>query len=128
MGKLQGYLETEKQLGEAFTQAFGAEAGKKKAIEGIVSSMKASGNEAMVNDMRRVFIALDMEETTRIKPLVEELIDSSVDVIWAPDIFGTVLVNHSIREIAGAPLISLSETPMVGSSALRRPNKSLAVG
>lgn len=46
--------------------------------------------------------------------------EKNVDVIWAPDIFGVSLLNYSIREVAGVPLISLSETPMIGSSALTK--------
>jgi putative colanic acid biosynthesis UDP-glucose lipid carrier transferase len=58
-----------------------------------------------------------MQQATLVKPLYLGLIDSNIDVIWAPDIFGVNLLNHSIREVAGVPLISLSETPMIGSSA-----------
>ena len=75
-------------------------------------------NKVMEAGVRRVYIALPMTEAVEVKPLSEGLIESSIDVIWAPDIFGSVLVNHSIRELAGAPLISLSETPMVGGAAL----------
>ena len=52
-----------------------------------------------------------------IKPLYLKLVDENIDIIWAPDIFGVNLLNHSIREIAGIPLICLSETPMLGTNA-----------
>ncbi len=85
--------------------------------------------EVVNHGVRRVYIALPMSEAASVEPLSEGLIATSIDVIWAPDIFGTVLVNHSIREIAGAPLISLSETPMVGGAALAKTmmDKSLAL-
>jgi len=67
--------------------------------------------------IRRVYIALPMQQATLVKPLYLGLADTNIDVIWAPDIFGVSLINHSIREVAGVPLISLSETPMIGSSA-----------
>jgi putative colanic acid biosynthesis UDP-glucose lipid carrier transferase len=68
-------------------------------------------------NIRRVYIALPMQQATLVKPLYLGLADTNVDVIWAPDIFGVSLLNHSIHEVAGIPLISLSETPMIGSSA-----------
>ena len=42
---------------------------------------------------------------------------------WALDIFGVNLLNYSVGEIAGVPLISLSETPLLGGPALV--NKSM---
>lgn len=71
-------------------------------------------------NVRRVYICLPMSESSKIKPLALGLVESNVDVIWAPDIFGVSLLNHSIKEIAGVPLISLSETPLIGGSALAK--------
>ena len=47
----------------------------------------------------------------------------------APDIFGVSLVNHSVKEMAGVPLISLSETPLIGGAALAKDvmDKSFAI-
>ncbi|MBV1878315.1 MAG: undecaprenyl-phosphate glucose phosphotransferase [Pseudomonadales bacterium] len=74
----------------------------------------------MNNGIRRVYIALPMAESEKLMPLALSLVDANVDVIWAPDIFGISLLNHSIKEMAGVPLISLSETPLVGASALAK--------
>jgi putative colanic acid biosynthesis UDP-glucose lipid carrier transferase len=35
-------------------------------------------------------------------------------VNWVPDIFSLRLINHSVREIAGIPVLTLSETPLMG--------------
>ncbi|MCB1693123.1 MAG: undecaprenyl-phosphate glucose phosphotransferase [Pseudomonadales bacterium] len=70
--------------------------------------------------VRRVYICLPMAESARIRDLALSLVEANVDVIWAPDIFGVSLLNHSIKEIAGVPLISFSETPLVGGSALAK--------
>ncbi len=72
------------------------------------------------NGVRRVYMAMPMDKSNLVKPLALDLVDSNVDVIWAPDIFGVSLLNHSIKEIAGVPLISLSETPLIGGSALAK--------
>jgi putative colanic acid biosynthesis UDP-glucose lipid carrier transferase len=37
----------------------------------------------------------------------------TVDVVWVPDIFAMRLLNHSVRELNGLPLISLSESPLM---------------
>jgi len=80
-----------------------------------------------VHHIRRVYIALPMQQATLVKPLYLGLADTNIDVIWAPDIFGVNLINHSIREVAGVPLISLSETPMIGSSAFLKATSDVLV-
>jgi len=88
-----------------------------------IESVPVLGNIADVHSVikthhiRRVYIALPMEQANLVKPLYLGLAETNIDVIWAPDIFGVSLINHSIREMAGVPLISLSESPMIGSSA-----------
>ncbi len=72
------------------------------------------------HNIRRVYIAIPMTVSGKVKPLALELVDTNVDVIWAPDILGVSLLNHSVNEIAGVPLISLSETPLLGGSALAK--------
>jgi len=34
-------------------------------------------------------------------------------LVWAPDIFEFRLLNHNVREVAGLPLITLNETPLI---------------
>lgn len=75
--------------------------------------------EAIANHgIRRIYLSLPMEEASRVKPIASRLVAANVDVIWAPDIFGVSLLNHAVSEVAGVPLISLSETPLVGGPAL----------
>ncbi|WP_299199312.1 undecaprenyl-phosphate glucose phosphotransferase [uncultured Amphritea sp.] len=62
--------------------------------------------------IRRIYVALPVAESEIIEALHIDLLDMNVDVIWVPDIFGLSLLNHSIREVAGMPLISLNESPM----------------
>ena len=47
-----------------------------------------------------------------IETLYKKLLDKNVDIIWAPDIFALKLLNHGVREVAGVPLLTLSESPM----------------
>lgn len=67
------------------------------------------------HDIRRIYIALPMEASKQIEGVNIDLLDENVDVIWAPDIFALNLLNHSVREVAGVPLISLNESPLTSS-------------
>jgi putative colanic acid biosynthesis UDP-glucose lipid carrier transferase len=49
-----------------------------------------------------------------------KLLDKHVAVHWVPDIFSLRLINHSVREIAGMPVLTLSETPLTGTSLLAK--------
>ena len=68
-------------------------------------------------NIKRVYLALPMHRSEWIQPLYMKLTAANIDVIWAPDIFSVNLLNHSIRELGGLPLISLSEAPLIGGNA-----------
>ncbi|MEM7364149.1 MAG: undecaprenyl-phosphate glucose phosphotransferase [Pseudomonadota bacterium] len=70
--------------------------------------------------IRRVYLTLAMTDSQQIQSLSIELVNRNIDVIWAPDIFNMNLLNYSIKELAGVPLIGLSETPLVGGRALAK--------
>ncbi|MFT7304770.1 MAG: putative colanic acid biosynthesis UDP-glucose lipid carrier transferase [Candidatus Azotimanducaceae bacterium] len=78
---------------------------------------------------KKIYIALPMDKAHLVKPVASIMVERSIDVLWAPDIFGVSLVNHSVKEMAGVPLISLSETPLNGGAALAKDlmDKMLAV-
>lgn len=65
--------------------------------------------------IKRIYIALPLAASEQIESLHIDLLDMNVDVIWAPDIFALNLLNHSVREVAGVPLISLNESPLTSS-------------
>ena len=68
------------------------------------------------HNVRTVYIAVPMERSPLIESIYFSLLDKNVDVHWAPNIFALNLLNHSVTEIAGVPIITLSETPLVGTS------------
>lgn len=63
--------------------------------------------------VRRVYIALPLHLTEKVKEIHDLLFDANVDLVWAPDIFEFQLLNHSVREVAGIPLLNLNETPLM---------------
>lgn len=64
------------------------------------------------NGIRRVYMALPLAESHRISELQDRLFEFNIDLVWAPDIFALHLLNHSVREAGGVPLINLNETPL----------------
>lgn len=60
----------------------------------------------------RVYIALPLDRAAEVATLNETLLPYNVDLIWVPDIFSLNLLNPGVRELAGVPLICLSESPL----------------
>lgn len=79
-------------------------------ILGTESDLKRIIKEKKV---RRIYVALPFSHIHLIKDVQELLIDTNLDIVWAPDIFELRLLNHSVREVAGVPLINLNETPLM---------------
>lgn len=61
--------------------------------------------------VRRVYIAVTLEEMARIEQLYLGLLDMSVDVVWIPDFGSMPLLNQSIAQIEQLPAIYLNEAP-----------------
>ena len=62
--------------------------------------------------IRRLYIALPLTDAEQVESLYIDLLDSSVDVIWLPDLQSLILLNHSVSEIEGLPAIHLNESPL----------------
>jgi putative colanic acid biosynthesis UDP-glucose lipid carrier transferase len=66
------------------------------------------------NDLDQVWIALPLRAEERIRRLVRDLRAHPVQVRYVPDIFGFQLLRHSFSEVAGMPVIGLTDTPLEG--------------
>jgi len=66
----------------------------------------------------QVWIALPLRAEERIKELLGGLQQVSVQVSFVPDIYGFHLINHSVTEVAGLPVINLTDTPLAGINAV----------
>ena len=69
-------------------------------------------------DIRTVYFAIPLSDSDLIEDMYFQLLDHHVAVHWVPDIFSLLLVNHSVREMAGLPVLTLSETPLTGTRLL----------
>lgn len=64
------------------------------------------------HNVKRVYLALPIDQSAKTERVHIELMDMNVDLIWVPDIYSLNLLNHSVREVAGIPLIFLNESPL----------------
>ena len=72
------------------------------------------------HNITTVYIVTPLESSTVLERLYFLLLDKHVSIHWVPDIFSLRLINHSVREIAGVPVLTLSETPLTGISKLSK--------
>ena len=70
------------------------------------------------NKIDQVWMALPLREEDKMNQILHDLRYSTVDIRFVPGIFGFRLLNHSITEVAGLPVIDLSASPMVGINRL----------
>lgn len=66
----------------------------------------------------QVWIALALKEEDQVRQILHNLRHSTVDIKFVPDIFGLRLINHSVTEVAGLPVLNLSSSPMRGTNRL----------
>lgn len=77
---------------------------------GAIESLNGLIGESAV---RRVYIVLPLNQSAQVERIYKLLQWQNVDIIWAPDIFSLELGNYGLREVAGVPLVTLSESPAV---------------
>ncbi|CAE6687389.1 undecaprenyl-phosphate glucose phosphotransferase [Candidatus Nitrotoga fabula] len=85
-------------------------------IEGVPvrGSLQLLPKEATGLGVNQVWIALPLNQDTQVKSMVAQLNRLPVQITFVPDIYGVHLLNHSIGEIAGLPVIHIMETPLSG--------------
>ena len=64
--------------------------------------------------VRTVYFVTPLDASEVFEDVYFKLLDKHIAVHWVPDIFSLRLINHSVREIAGIPVLTLSETPLTG--------------
>ncbi|MEB0059220.1 undecaprenyl-phosphate glucose phosphotransferase [Variovorax sp. LG9.2] len=63
-----------------------------------------------------VWLALPIGDQAKISYALSQLRHSTADIKLVPDLFGLHLLNHSVEEIAGLPVITLQQTPLHGAA------------
>jgi putative colanic acid biosysnthesis UDP-glucose lipid carrier transferase len=65
-----------------------------------------------------IWIALPLRAEERVKAILHELRHHTITTRFVLDIFGLDLLNHSIADLAGFPVLNIRSTPMMGINRL----------
>jgi putative colanic acid biosynthesis UDP-glucose lipid carrier transferase len=76
----------------------------------------------------QVWIVLPLRAELRVREILELLRNSAVEIRFVPDIFGFHLLNHSMSEVAGLPVLSLTATPMAGFARVTKAIEDTVLG
>lgn len=68
------------------------------------------------HDVDQLWFALPFSSSESIQDLVSEFEHSTIDISLVPDIFSYRLLNQSVSEVAGLPVINLSTSPIQGKN------------
>ena len=72
------------------------------------------------NEVDQVWIAMSLRHIDKLRSLIDDLHSVATDIRLIPDIFSLRLLNHSISQIDGIPVINMSVTPMVGANRITK--------
>lgn len=90
-------------------------------IEGpteLLGTLDDLGSYVENNAIDQVWIALPMRDEAQIALALNQLQHATADIKFVPDMFGIHLLNHSIEQLAGLPVINLQQTPLQGRARL----------
>lgn len=69
-------------------------------------------------EIDEIWLALPLRAEARMKEILFELRHHTITTRFVLDIFGLDLLNHSITEVAGFPVLNIRSSPMVGINRL----------
>ncbi|MBF0170547.1 MAG: undecaprenyl-phosphate glucose phosphotransferase [Nitrospinae bacterium] len=119
--RLTHYLltETEHALEVVGAVAADAEEAKNWTLDNapIIGDVEHLCELVAQHQVNTVYLALNTSHEHLVRALYLQLIDRRVDIHWAPDISGMMLINPNLKSLGGLPVLSLSETPLVGDHA-----------
>jgi len=84
------------------------------AIDGIpvLGPLARLPSDLQAHPADQVWIALPLREDARIRDCVESLRATPAVIRFVPDIYGFHLLNHSVSDVAGMPVLNLTDTPL----------------
>ena len=68
--------------------------------------------------VNQVWITLPMSAQAQIERILDLLSHSTADIKFVPDLLGLQLINHSVEQVAGLPVINLRASPLDGDARL----------
>ncbi len=67
--------------------------------------------------VERIYLALPFVQMGEISRIHAQLEAHNIDIVWVPDMTSIDVLNPTVKEISGIPLLSLSESPMSNVSS-----------
>lgn len=83
-----------------------------------LGALSKLGAYVEANSIDQVWIALPMRDEAHISAALDQLQHSTADIKFVPDMFGMHLLNHSVEQISGLPVINLQQTPLQGGARI----------
>jgi len=83
-----------------------------------LGELEGLGAYVEAHHIDQVWIALPMRDEDNIARALNQLQHSTADIKFVPDMFGIHLLNHSVEQVAGLPVINLQQTPLQGGARL----------
>jgi len=102
--------------------------GKLVAGKRVFGAAGGLANDVEARGIDQVWIVLPLRAELRVRQILELLRGSTVEIRFVPDIFGFHLLNHSISEVAGLPVLSLTATPMAGVARVAKAVEDAVLG
>ncbi|MEW5992970.1 MAG: undecaprenyl-phosphate glucose phosphotransferase [Candidatus Zixiibacteriota bacterium] len=86
------------------------------SIDGVpsIGSVDRLAEYVMERRIDQVWLAMPLRDEDKVREILHNLRHSTADIRFVPDFFGMRLLNHSVMDIAGMPVMNLSVTPMTG--------------
>jgi len=86
----------------------------------LLGNLEALGGYVESRSIDQVWLAMPMRDQSRIAYSLSQLEHSTADIKYVPDLFGMHLLNHSVEEVAGLPVINLQQSPLQGKARVMK--------
>ncbi len=92
---------------------------------GVLADLEPYAN---ANSVDEVWIAVPLRDEHHLRAAFHALRHSTANIRYIPDLFGYELLNHTVTEIGGMPMMDLSVSPMQGVNRLIKRAEDLLLG
>jgi putative colanic acid biosynthesis UDP-glucose lipid carrier transferase len=75
-----------------------------------------------------IYFTLSASDIWGLEAVAERLAGEAIEINWVPDLSSLVLLNSSVRELEGQPIICLSDSPLSGGHAFLKRVEDIVLG
>ncbi|MET0065950.1 MAG: undecaprenyl-phosphate glucose phosphotransferase [Candidatus Thiodiazotropha sp.] len=86
----------------------------------ILGTLKSVKDLIESKQITTIYIAVPLDSSPIIQDIYFDLLNLNLNIHWAPNIYALNLINHNVKELAGIPILTLSESPLIGSHLLMK--------